>query len=204
MALVKVVSSISKFIDIINKKIGEWVSYLTFFMAALTFVIVVLRYGFNLGWIAMQESVIYLHAAVFLLGSAYTLQNDGHVRVDVFYRRFSEKRKALVNLFGTLFLLLPIMTFITLVSWHYVLESWQTLESSRESGGLPFLYVLKSFILLFSASMFLQGISEAIKQLLMLTARPLEANDPLGANNPLGANPLGANTLGANTLGANK
>lgn len=168
MSLVGTVSSISAVIDIINKKIGEWVSYFTFLMAVITFVVVILRYGFNLGWIAMQESVVYLHAAVFLLGSAYTLQHDGHVRVDVFYRRFSEKRKALVNLVGTLFLLLPVMLFITLVSWHYVLESWQTLEGSMESGGLPFLYVLKSFILLFSITMLLQGISEVIKQSMIL------------------------------------
>jgi TRAP-type mannitol/chloroaromatic compound transport system permease small subunit len=168
MSLIDSVSSVSFIIDTINKKIGEWVSYFTFLMAAITFTVVVLRYGFNLGWIAMQESVVYLHAAVFLLGSAYTLQHDGHVRVDVFYRGFSRKRKALVNLIGTLFLLLPMMVFITAVSWHYVFESWQTLEGSMESGGLPFLYVLKSFILLFSLTMFFQGVSEALKQTLIL------------------------------------
>jgi TRAP-type mannitol/chloroaromatic compound transport system permease small subunit len=168
MSLIDSVSSVSCIIDTINKKIGEWVSYFTFLMAAVTFTVVVLRYGFNLGWIAMQESVVYLHAAVFLLGSAYTLQHDGHVRVDVFYRGFSRKRKALVNLIGTLFLLLPVMVFITAVSWHYVFESWQTLEGSMESGGLPFLYVLKSFILLFSLTMFFQGVSEALKQTLIL------------------------------------
>jgi TRAP-type mannitol/chloroaromatic compound transport system permease small subunit len=168
MSLIDSVSSVSCIIDTINKKIGEWVSYFTFLMAAVTFTVVVLRYGFNLGWIAMQESVVYLHAAVFLLGSAYTLQHDGHVRVDVFYRGFSRKRKALVNLIGTLFLLLPMMVFITAVSWHYVFESWQTLEGSMESGGLPFLYVLKSFILLFSLTMFFQGVSEALKQTLIL------------------------------------
>ncbi|MFT5713055.1 MAG: TRAP-type mannitol/chloroaromatic compound transport system permease small subunit [Glaciecola sp.] len=168
MSLIDSVSSVSFIIDTINKKIGEWVSYFTFLMAAVTFTVVVLRYGFNLGWIAMQESVVYLHAAVFLLGSAYTLQHDGHVRVDVFYRGFSRKRKALVNLIGTLFLLLPMMVFITAVSWHYVFESWQTLEGSMESGGLPFLYVLKSFILLFSLTMFFQGVSEALKQTLIL------------------------------------
>lgn len=172
MSFIGTVSSISAVIDIINKKIGEWVSYFTFLMAAITFVVVILRYGFNLGWIAMQESVVYLHAAVFLLGSAYTLQHDGHVRVDVFYRRFSEKRRALVNLLGTLFLLVPVMVFITVVSWHYVLESWQTLEGSMESGGLPFLYVLKSFILLFSVTMLLQGISEVIKQSMILAGVP--------------------------------
>jgi TRAP-type mannitol/chloroaromatic compound transport system permease small subunit len=168
MSLIDSVSSVSFIIDTINKKIGEWVSYFTFLMAAVTFTVVVLRYGFNLGWIVMQESVVYLHAAVFLLGSAYTLQHDGHVRVDVFYRGFSRKRKALVNLIGTLFLLLPMMVFITAVSWHYVFESWQTLEGSMESGGLPFLYVLKSFILLFSLTMFFQGVSEALKQTLIL------------------------------------
>jgi TRAP-type mannitol/chloroaromatic compound transport system permease small subunit len=168
MSLIGSASSVSAVIDTINKKIGEWVSYFTFLMAALTFAVVGLRYGFNLGWIAMQESVVYLHAAIFLLGSAYTLQHDGHVRVDVFYRGFSRKRKALVNLIGALFLLLPVMIFITVVSWHYVFESWQTLEGSMESGGLPFLYVLKTFILVFSLTMLLQGVSEAIKQSLIL------------------------------------
>ena len=168
MSLLSVLSKISSLIDLINRKLGEWVSYFTFLMAAITFVIVVLRYGFNLGWIAMQESVTYLHAAVFLVGCAYTLQHDGHVRVDVFYRRFSQKRKSITNLLGSLFLLLPVMVFITVVSWHYVIESWETLEGSMESGGLPFLYILKSFILLFSFTMLMQGMSEVIKQVLIL------------------------------------
>jgi TRAP-type mannitol/chloroaromatic compound transport system permease small subunit len=133
-------------------------------MALLMFSVVVLRYGFNVGWIAMQESVTYLHAAVFLVGAAYTYQQDGHVRVDVFYRQFSERRKAMVNFFGTLFFLLPTSIFITVVSWDYVIESWSNLEGSRESGGLPFLYVLKSFILVFSITLSLQGLSELIKQ----------------------------------------
>lgn len=169
MSLLSFLSKISSLIDLMNRKLGEWVSYFTFLMAAITFVIVVLRYGFNLGWISMQESVTYLHAAVFLIGCAYTLQHDGHVRVDVFYRRFSQKRKALTNLIGSVFLLLPVMTFITIVSWHYVIESWQTLEGSMESGGLPFLYILKSFILVFSFTMLLQGISEVIKQVFILS-----------------------------------
>ena len=173
MSLIGAGLAFSKTIDLVNRKLGEWVSYFTFLMAAITFIIVVLRYGFNLGWIAMQESVVYLHAAVYLLGSAYTLQHDGHVRVDVFYRRFSKKRKALVNVIGTLFLLMPVMVFITLVSWHYVIESWQTFESSMESGGLPFLYILKSFILLFSITMLLQGISELIKQIIRLSGKEL-------------------------------
>ena len=171
MSLTSVLSTTSTIIDGLNKRLGEWISYFTFLMAAITFVVVILRYGFNIGWIAMQESVTYLHAAVFLIGSAYTLQHDGHVRVDVFYRRFSPKRKALVNLIGTLFLLIPVMLFITIVSWHYVSESWQTLEGSMESGGLPFLYVLKSFILVFSITMLLQGVSEVCKQVLTLLSQ---------------------------------
>ena len=147
-----------------NNVLGKLVSYLTLVMALLMFSVVVLRYGFNVGWIAMQESVTYLHAAVFLVGAAYTYQQDGHVRVDVFYRQFSERRKAIVNFFGTLFFLLPTSIFITVVSWDYVIESWANLERSRESGGLPFLYVLKSFILVFSITLSLQGLSELIKQ----------------------------------------
>jgi len=80
-------------INRINSTLGKIVSYATIFMALIICAIVILRYGFNVGWIAMQESVMYLHAAVFLLGSAYTYQNNAHVRVDVFYRQFSEKKQ---------------------------------------------------------------------------------------------------------------
>jgi TRAP-type mannitol/chloroaromatic compound transport system permease small subunit len=158
-------------INTVNASIGKFVSYATFVMAIVMFAIVVLRYGFNVGWIAMQESVMYLHAAVFLLGSAFTFQHNGHVRVDVFYRKFSVKQKAKVNLFGSLIFLLPVSIYIGTVCFNYVAESWRLLEGSREPGGLPFVYVLKSFLLVFAISMILQAVSDIISQSLTLFSR---------------------------------
>lgn len=161
--------ALSRGIDTSNKILGKTIAYCTLAMAVITFLIVVLRYGFNLGWVGMQESVTYLHAAVFLLGSAYTYQQQAHVRVDVFYRRFSARTKHIVDLFGCILFLLPLSIFITYYCWHYVMQSWQLLESSREPGGLPFVYILKSFLLVFSITMCLQALSEIIKHALFLT-----------------------------------
>lgn len=142
---------------------GRLVSWLTLFMVLITFIIVVLRYGFNMGWIAMQESVLYMHGLVFLLGSAYTLKEGAHVRIDVFYQKYSTKTKALVDLFGTLFLLIPVCSFIFIVSYDYVMSSWDIMEKSGQPGGLPLVYLSKSFILIFSITLILQGISEILK-----------------------------------------
>ncbi|WP_371195429.1 TRAP transporter small permease subunit [Glaciecola sp. SC05] len=158
-------------IDTINGLLGRVISYATFAMALIMFAIVVLRYGFNLGWIAMQESVMYLHAAVFLLGSAFTFQQNGHVRVDVFYRKFSDKQQAKVNLFGSLVFMLPVSLYIGIICYQYVMDSWQLFEGSREPGGLPFVYILKSFLLVFAISMTLQALSDIATQSLKLLQR---------------------------------
>jgi len=156
-------TSFQHLVDKLNQTLGRLVSWFTLIMVCLTFLIVVLRYGFNLGWIAMQESVMYLHAAVFLLGAAHTLRIGEHVRVDIFYRAMSDKQKSLVDFFGTLLLMLPVNLFILVFSWGYVLQSWRLMESSQEAGGLPLVFVLKSFILLFALSMTLQGLAELIR-----------------------------------------
>ena len=150
-------------IDAVNKAISDVVRWFTLVMVLLTFVIVLLRYGFNLGWIAMQESVLYLHAAVLLLGAARTLQVNQHVRVDIIYRTMSERKKALIDLLGTLVFLMPVNLFIVIFSWRYVSTSWRVLERSGEAGGLPLVFALKSLILLFALMMFLQGIAQVIK-----------------------------------------
>ncbi|WP_034475140.1 TRAP transporter small permease subunit [Aestuariibacter salexigens] len=155
---------IASIIHSINDGLSKLVSMFTLLMVLIMFTIVVLRYGFNLGWIAMQESVMYLHAMVFLLGAAHTLKVDEHVRVDIFYRRFSAKRKALVNIAGTVLFLLPLNAVIIFLSWDYVATSWSLLESSQEAGGLPLVFILKSLIPLFAISMFLQGVAEIITQ----------------------------------------
>lgn len=136
--------------------VGKSAAWLCLGIVSLTFIIVMLRYGFSMGWIWLQESVIYLHAAVFLLAAAWTLQEDGHVRVDIFYRRGSPTRKAWINLLGCVLFLAPFCTFLILVSWDYVAASWRLLEGSREAGGVPLVYVLKSLILLFPALLLLQ------------------------------------------------
>jgi TRAP-type mannitol/chloroaromatic compound transport system permease small subunit len=130
---------------------GKAVAWLTVVMVLLTFTIVILRYGFNLGWIWLQESLTYLHVAVFSVAAAWTLQQDGHVRVDIFYSEMPERKRALVDLTGTLIFMIPFCLFILVIAWPYVANSWKLMESSREAGGLPALFLLKSLILIMPA-----------------------------------------------------
>lgn len=151
-------SRLLSFLDTINEWIGRGIAWLTLLMVLVTFAVVVLRYAFDFGSIALQESVTYMHAAVFMLGAAYTLKHEGHVRVDIFYARMSPKGQALVDLFGTLLLLIPVSVFIFWTSWEYVLTSWGVKEGSREAGGLAYLYVLKSLMLVMPALLVVQGV----------------------------------------------
>ncbi|WP_456407538.1 TRAP transporter small permease subunit [Thiolapillus sp.] len=144
---------------------GRVIAWGTLLMVLITFSVVLLRYALDTGWIAMQESITYLHALVFMLGGAYTLRRQGHVRVDIFYHRFSDRGRAWVNLLGTLLLLFPLMGFIFWISWEYVIESWKVLEGSREAGGLPGVFLLKTLLLLMPLSMMLQGLAMALSSL---------------------------------------
>ncbi len=158
---------------------GKLIAWLTVLMLFTTFFIVVLRYGFGTGWIAMQESVIYMHALVFLIGIPYTLKYDGHVRVDIFYSKMSTRSKTWVNLLGTLFLLLPVTGFIAWISWDYVLASWNMHEESGEAGGLPGIYLLKATILLMTALLFIQGLSQLLLNIArLLSPQVMDNNDP--------------------------
>ncbi|WP_414828572.1 TRAP transporter small permease subunit [Alteromonas sp. H39] len=147
-------------IDKFNAALCRWVSIGTLIMVLLTFLIVVLRYGFQMGWIALQESVMYLHALVFMVGIAHTLRAEGHVRVDVLYRKMSARSQAWVNLVGTLVFLVPVCITVAVISFPYVAESWKLLESSQEAGGLPLVFLLKSLIPLFAGLTLLQGLSD--------------------------------------------
>lgn len=165
-------------IDYLNEWTGRAVAWLTLAMVVITFAVVVLRYVFSIGWIAMQESVSYLHALVFMLGAAYTLKRDGHVRVDIFYRRFGPRGQSAVDLFGAVFLLLPVCVFIVWASFDYVSNSWAIREDSREAGGLPGVFLLKSVIPLMAALLFLQGLSQAIRAVTVLSGRAVPADHP--------------------------
>ena len=137
-------------------------------MVLVQFSAVVLRYVFGIGSIWMQESVIYMHAYLFMVGAGYTLLQGGHVRVDIFYREASPKRKALTDLIGVFVFLLPVCVTIWLFSWGYVARSWQVLEGSKETSGIQGVFLLKSAILVFTALVALQGISLAARSLLVL------------------------------------
>ena len=128
----------------------------------------ILRYGFDIGSIALQESISYFHAFIFMLGAAYTLKHDGHVRVDIFYRNMKQTRKAWVDLLGTLFLLFPVCLFILFSSWDYVFTSWTQLEQSGEAGGLAYVYILKTALLIMPILLMLQGAALVMKNLLTL------------------------------------
>ena len=154
---------ISYIIDLFNEKIGILTSYLAIPLILITFFVAFMRYALDFGSIAIQEITIYLHALIFTVGASYTLKNNMHVRIDIFYNKFSNNLKKNINLFGTIFFLLPSCILIFITSFNYVISSIMLLESSKEAGGLPILYVLKSYILLMVFSLFLQGISEIIK-----------------------------------------
>ena len=158
-------------IDALNEHIGKIVAWFVLALVFTTFLVVVLRYGFNFGRIALQESITYMHASVFMLAAAFTLKHNEHVRVDIFYQDMSTKNKAKVDFFGTLFLLLPFAGFILWISFDYVSTSWKLLEGSREAGGLPFVYILKTLIPIMAALLFLQAISLAGRAWINLSKR---------------------------------
>ena len=156
-------NKLSRIIDSSNEKIGVITSYLIIPLILITFFVAFMRYILDFGSIALQEIIIYLHALIFMLGAAYTLKNNMHVRIDIFYSKFSKNKKNKVNFYGTLFFLIPTCVLIFFTSYNYVLSSILLLESSKEAGGLSIIYILKSYIILLSFSHLLQGFSELIK-----------------------------------------
>jgi TRAP-type mannitol/chloroaromatic compound transport system permease small subunit len=162
------IAVLSRAIDRLNEMIGRGAAWFALAMVLLQFVVVLMRYVFGVGSIMMQEGVIYLHAALFLCGAGYTLLHGGHVRVDIFYRDASPRRKALVDLMGTVFFLLPVCAIIVWAALPYVEQSWGVLEGSKETSGIPAVFALKSLILLFAALMALQGVSLALRSFLVL------------------------------------
>jgi len=160
------------FSERINIAIGRVTAWLTLVMVIVTFVIVVLRYVFDFGWIWLQETVGWMHAAVFMLAAAYTLAQDEHVRVDIFYRNCSPRRRALIDAVGTLIFLMPFCVFLIWTSWGYVSVSWSIHEGSREAGGLvyPFTSLLKSMIPLMAVLLFGQALAILAKSIHALRA----------------------------------
>jgi TRAP-type mannitol/chloroaromatic compound transport system permease small subunit len=157
-------------IDRINAAIGRTAMWCSLYVVLAEFAVVVMRYALGLGSIRLQESVLYAHAGLFMLAAAWTLQIDGHVRVDVFYAQARPRTRAVIDLLGALIFLAPFAAVLTMLSVPYVARSWAILESSRETSGLPLVYLLKTFIPLFALLIGLQGVAQAIRAALVLAA----------------------------------
>jgi TRAP-type mannitol/chloroaromatic compound transport system permease small subunit len=150
-------------IDRLSERIGHGVAWLTLAMVGVTLIVVVLRYAFGTGRIWLQESITWMHAAVFMLGAAYALRTGDHVRVDVLYRSRTAHQRAWVDALGVLLLLWPVCGFIFIESLPYVASSFGVREASREAGGLPALYLLKAVIPLMAALLALQGLADLLR-----------------------------------------
>lgn len=175
---------IAGWIDRFSEITGRCVAWLTLAMVLVTFTVVTLRYLFDTGFIWMQETVLWMHALVFLLAAAYTLEHDEHVRVDIFYRKMTPRGRAVVNLSGSLLLLVPTAAFIFVTSLEFVTSAWRVAESSPEAGGLQGLYLLKTAIPLAAALLLLQAMAWILRSVAVLL-------NPAHADAPVSAEPTG-------------
>jgi TRAP-type mannitol/chloroaromatic compound transport system permease small subunit len=155
-------------LDWINRAVGGVVMWLALLMVLVQFAVVLMRYVFGYSSIFINESVLYLHASIFMLGAGYTLWAQGHVRVDIFYARFSVRRRAMVDIFGHLFLLAPSLTILIHWSWPMVRRSWAILEGPISVGGIPASFLLKSLVPAFCVLLLVQGVSALIRDLIRL------------------------------------
>ena len=159
---------LSLFIENLIESTGKIVSWLSIILVAIIGVDVLLRYAFNKSTAALFELEWHLFAIIFMIGSAYTLKYDKHVRVDVFYTNFSVKRKAWVNLIGTVFFLIPFCVVIISTSIPFVIASYNIMESSADPGGLPYRFIIKATIPIGISLLLLQGVSELLKSLIVI------------------------------------
>lgn len=163
-------------LDAINRWTGLVVRWLALAMVLVQFLIVLLRYVYGFSDVFASESVLYMHAALFMLGAGYTLLVDGHVRVDIFYARWEKPQKARVNIGGVLLLLLPSMALLAWVTWPFVRNSWGILEGPISVGGIPASFLLKSLIPAFCGLLIVQALAALLRDL--VTAKGVTAKDP--------------------------
>ena len=149
-------------IDRLNGALGRVSAWAILVMVLIQCAVIVMRL-FGTGSLWLHESLFYFHVALVLFTGAWTLRQDGHVRVDIFYSSASPRTRAAIDLAGAVLLLMPFMLAVIWFTWPYALRSWAIFEGSREAGGLPLVYLLKSAIVLFAAQLLLQGFSQAIR-----------------------------------------
>jgi len=157
-------------LESVNAGIGAAVRWLALFMVLLQFAVVVLRYVFGISYIFLNEGVLYMHAALFMLGAGYTLLVDAHVRVDIFYSRLSARGRAVIDLIGALGFLLPSMLVVAWFTWPSVRNSWAVIEGPISVGGIPASFLLKSLIPAFCVLLIVQGLACTLRDLLRVVS----------------------------------
>lgn len=163
-------------IDRLTAAIGRTVMWCALAMVVLQVMVVLMRYVLGVGSIWLSEAIVYAHATLFMGAAAWTLQQGGHVRVDIFYADASPRSRAIVDLLGAIVLLLPFCGVLAWFALPYVERSWAILERSREASGLPLVFLLKTLIPVFAVLLGLQGIAQAIRAALALTSATAEAD----------------------------
>lgn len=166
-----------RFADNVNEKVGLATAWLTTLMVGVVCLDVILRELFKKSYVGLSELAWHLFALVFLLGAGYTLKHGRHVRVDIFYSRFSERNRRLVDLIGTVLFLLPFSVLVIVVSWGFVMHSFQMGETSPDPGGLPWRWLLKAAIPAGFVLLLIQGLAEAFRALFGLRGETLSSEE---------------------------
>lgn len=161
-------------LDKLNEQFGRFLAFTPLALMLVQFSIVLMVYIFGIGSIMMQESLQYINALMFLGGAGYTALYNGHVRVDIFYSKLKPKNQDMVDLFGTIFFLCPVLVLLWVLTIPYVADSWRIMEGSIETSGLPLVYLLKSTIILFCLSLSLF----AAAQIMRLTTKLFFTKEP--------------------------
>ncbi len=175
--MTRILESIARFCDRINDGVGHVLAWLLLVMALLTAGVALLRYGFDLGSIAVQEAYIWMHGTALMLGMGYCLKQDGHVRIDILYGRLGPRYRALVNVLGGILFLWPTLVVLGWFLVPYVVRSWERGEASRHAGGLEGLYLLKSVMLVYLVLLGLQSLSLVLRNAVRLAAPALKQMD---------------------------
>lgn len=170
--LLRILEPIATLIEKISEGVGRLSAWLVVVMVLLICYDVTMRYLFQAGSVALQELEWHLFALIFLLGGAYTLKHDEHVRVDVFYqsRWMNTKHRAMVDLFGCLFMLLPFCGLMIVSSIPFVTAAYGWGEASPDPGGLPYRWLLKAMIPFGFALLALQGLALMVRCLRTLSS----------------------------------
>jgi TRAP-type mannitol/chloroaromatic compound transport system permease small subunit len=167
---VRLLDLVIAMLETVTRLFGRAVAWLVLYMVVVTFTNVVLRYMYGFSSVALTESVLYAFAIVMACTAGWTLERNEHVRIDIFYGRWPPRRKAMIDLGGTIALLAPVLYVIWTSSFPYVQRSWRLKETSAEVAGLPYLYMLKSVLLVFVVVLGVQAVAFGLRALRVILA----------------------------------